>query len=63
MIIAVLPAARAYSASTLRRLAGLLLGEPLGPDEIAALVLVVLALVLFAPAPRRCNPLSSTAPS
>jgi drug/metabolite transporter (DMT)-like permease len=40
----------------------LLLGEPLGPNEIAALVLVVVALVLvlFAPAPRRRNPPSST---
>jgi drug/metabolite transporter (DMT)-like permease len=40
----------------------LLLGEPLGPNEIAALVLVVVALVLvlFAPAPRRHNSPSST---
>jgi drug/metabolite transporter (DMT)-like permease len=40
----------------------LLLDEPLGPNEIAALVLVVVALVLvlFAPAPRRRNSPSST---
>jgi drug/metabolite transporter (DMT)-like permease len=43
----------------------LLLSEPLGPNEIAALVLVVLALalVLFAPAPRRHVSSSTTATS
>jgi drug/metabolite transporter (DMT)-like permease len=43
----------------------LLLSEPLGPNEIAALVLVVLALtlVLFAPAPRRHASSSTTATS
>jgi drug/metabolite transporter (DMT)-like permease len=43
----------------------LLLGEPLGLSEIAALVLIVLALslVLFAPVPRRSDSLSSTVAS